>query len=72
MKKRVAIAAGGLAVTLAAVIPTSGAFGFSDSHCEKLNNSLTTAGNVVSSTNSGQSNNVQNYLHNAAGKCTFC
>ena len=72
MKKRIALAAGGLAVALAAAIPASGAFGcvsLTSPHCQKLNNSLTTAGNIIGNTNSGQSSNVQNYLNNAAGKC---
>ncbi len=72
MKKRLAIAAGGLAVTVAAAIPASGAFGFSESHCTKLNNAIHTASTNVNNTNSGQSNNVQTYLGNAAGKCALC
>jgi len=72
MKKRLAFTVAGLAVTVAAAIPASSAFGFSESHCSKLNNALNTASTSVGNTNSGQASNVQSYLGNAAGKCALC
>ncbi len=71
MTKRVALAAGGLAVTLAAAMPVSGAFGCiaASGHCQKVSNAISTAVANVTSTNSGQSGNVQQYLQNSLGKC---
>ena len=69
MKKRLAIAAGGLALVTAAAIPTSGAFGVTESHCAKLNSSIDTASAIIGATNSGQASNVQMYLNFSRGKC---
>ncbi|MBV8982624.1 MAG: hypothetical protein JO086_17125 [Acidimicrobiia bacterium] len=72
MKKRLGLAVGGLAVTLAAAIPASGAFGCVTSpHCAKYGGAIETAALNVGLTNSQQSSNVQGYLTNAAmnGKC---
>ncbi len=58
MKKRFAIAAGGLAVAVAAAIPASGAFGcvYSVSpHCQKVLGAIATASGTLSQTNSNSS-----------------
>jgi len=62
MKKRLVIAAGGLAVALAAAIPVGGAFGNPTPHCQKYHEANLTANLIVSSTNSGQSSNVSGIL----------
>jgi len=71
MKKRMGIVAGGLAVVVAAAIPTAGAFGQSESHCAKYYVALNTANSTITQTNSNQSTNVHNYLNGAffGSKC---
>jgi len=60
--KRIAIAAGTLALAAAVEIPVGGAFGASFAHCEKLGTSFGTASSIIGNTNSGQSTNVQGYI----------
>jgi len=64
--------AAGVAVTLAAAIPATGAFGVSIQHCQKYKGALGTADSIILATNSGQSSNVAGYLGNTAGssKCS--
>ena len=70
MKRRIAIAAGALALAAAAAIPVGGsAFGVQPSHCVKVSNSINTASAIVGDTNSGQATNVQAYLANAKPLC---
>ena len=66
MRKRIALAAGGLALVAAVAMPVGGAFGASFAHCEKLGTSFGTASSIIGNTNSGQSSNVPNYIEGAS------
>jgi len=67
MRKRIALAAGGLALVAAVAIPVGGAFGKTTSKCNRLDPAINTAEAIIGATNSGQATNAGIYLNSA--KC---